>query len=145
MKLERALLWLGIGAILMWVAMQNGLLRAPGGGVVQVTPVPHRPEVIVLPGATAVPPGMATAIPWEEWSGVTAVPETVILVPPATWTSEPVVVVAATPLPPSTGVLAIVARYGEATVGRCMGAMAAGELLDLECRTVAVELEAVGP
>lgn len=144
MKLERALLWVGIGAILMWLAMQNGLLRAPGGVGMSVTAVPHRTEVIV-PVATAVLPGMATAIPWEEWGDGTAVPETIILIPPVTWTSEPVVVVAATPLPPSTGLLAIVARYGEATVGRCMAAMAAGELLDLECRTVAVELEVVGP
>lgn len=81
---------------------------------------------------TAVPEITLTPYPTQE---------TIILVAPATWTAEPVNL--PTPLPPSTGLYAIILNHGETAVTECMAAMATGELLTLECLTIKSQLELI--
>ena len=57
----------------------------------------------------------------------------------ATWTVVPANL--PTPLPPSTGLYAIILNYGETVVTECMAAMANNELLSLECLTIKSQLE----
>ena len=76
----------------------------------------------------------------------TAVPETMPYPTPvyaalATWTAVPANL--PTPLPPSTGLYAIILNYGETAVTECMAAMANNELLSLECLTIKSQLEFV--
>lgn len=99
------------------------------------------PAVIVVTAVPDIAPGMATAVPWEEWTTAVPAPDAVIISPPVVWTVVPQAT--ATPLPPSTGLLAVIARHGEAAVQRCTQAMTAGTPLDLQCRTIALELNAI--
>lgn len=142
MSKDNALFWILLVIVGLLLADKMGWLPQPGGGG-QPTAVPQVIMVTAVPGPQPAP-GLDTAVPVETRAGAapTAVPDLVIISPPATWTAVPPAT--PTPLPPSTGLLAIVARHGETAVQRCTLAMAADELLDLECRTIEIELNAIG-
>lgn len=57
---------------------------------------PAVPQVIIVTVVPDIAPGMATAVPWEEWTEAIAtavmpspVPDTIIIQAPATWTPAP--------------------------------------------------------
>jgi hypothetical protein len=89
---------------------------------------PVNVPVIVNPVVMTLPPA------------ATAVPEpTVVYATFATYTAVPENL--PTPLPPSTGLYAIILAHGETAVTECMSAMATGELLTLKCLTIKSQLE----
>lgn len=83
-------------ALLLIILLILGFFAADAMGWIprQAVAGQPQPQIIYVPVQdTAVPasaPGMATAVPWEDWVGepATAVPNTVIIAAPATWTPE---------------------------------------------------------
>ncbi len=145
MKSDSMLIVFLLAVIGLLLANMLGWLPQPGGG--QPTALPQVIVVTAAPNPQLVPvntvvPGLATAVFVEDWAGSAPTVPALIVEPPATWTAVPPAT--PTPLPPSTGLLAVVARHGETAVQRCTMAMAADELLDLECRTIQIELQAIG-
>ncbi len=135
--------WILVIIVGLLLAGKMGWLPQPGGGG-QPTAVPA-PQLV--PVQTAVPAsqpasGMATAVPVETWAGAapTAVPDLVIISPPATWTAVPPATVTAVPPPAQAHSLQDVFLIYREAAAPCINAIQMNQPLTAVCQTIRADL-----